>query len=399
MSPRLVIVHERFTELGGSEQVVGHLASLTTNSRVFAPIVDRDRLPPTLDPDQLSSSFLQGMYRRPGRYAHLLPLLPLAMSGADLSDADVVVTSHHAFANRVRVPPRVPVISYTHSPARWIWDATKRRGESGGSLGAMAIGAFAATARRPDRVAANRIDVVVANSRTVARRVRRWWGRSSLVINPPVDVDYFTQGQGRRQDFFLLAGRLVPYKRAEVAVLAANQLGCRLVVAGDGRTRAGLEALAGPTVELVGQVTDDELRDLYRTCSALLFPGEEDFGIVPVEAQGCGAPVIALGSGGATETVIDGVTGHLVPPDRDDPVGPLRQAMVSHDPGRYDAAAIRENAERFSVDRFIGRFDSLLEDCVDGWQPGSRSQDGPSGFGPTDLGRAGRLMSPQSELA
>ncbi|MCP3913431.1 MAG: glycosyltransferase family 4 protein [Actinomycetia bacterium] len=392
----MVIVHERFTELGGSEQVVGHLASLTANSRVFAPIVDQDRLPPTLNPDRLSSSFLQGMYCRSGRYAHLLPLLPLAMSGADLSDADVVVTSHHAFANRVRVPPEVPIISYTHSPARWMWDPAKRRGESGGPLGALAIGAFAATARRPDRAAANRIDIVVANSRTVARRIRRWWGRSSVVIHPPVDVDFYTPGDGRRQDFFLLAGRLVPYKRAEVAISAANRLGCRLVVAGDGRTRASLEALAGPTVELLGQVSDADLRGLYRSCAALLFPGEEDFGIVPVEAQGCGAPVIAHGAGGATETVIDGGTGHLVPPDRDDPVGALCRAMVSHDPGRYDPAVIRENAEQFSVDLFVDRFDRLLGDCVDGWQSGSRSLDPLRGPEPTDLDQAERLVSPRS---
>ncbi len=372
MTLRLVVVHERFTELGGSEHVARQLASLSPDSRVFAPIVDRDRFPDDPAERPVTASPLQALYRRPGRYAHLLPLLPLAMSTADLSDADVVVTSHHAFANRIRVPPDIPVISYTHSPARWMWDRAKRRGEAGGLAGTAALTTYAAFARRGDRAAANRVDVLVANSQTVARRIRRWWGRSSVVIHPPVDTELHTPAEAERDDAFLVAGRLVPYKRVEVAIAAANRSGRRLVVAGDGRSRAALEAMAGPTVEFVGAVSDAELRHLYRTCSALLFPGDEDFGMVPVEAQACGMPVIALGAGGATETVVDGRTGVLVPAGRADPVDGFIRAMGDHDPCRYDPAVVRANAERFSAARFRQRFDRLLGEHVTGWSEPAR---------------------------
>ncbi|MGI9597858.1 MAG: glycosyltransferase [Acidimicrobiales bacterium] len=376
MSPRLVIVHERFTEMGGSEQVVRELASMTPNSRVYAPVVDERLVADELAGVDVSAGGLQRLYRTPGRYAHLLPLLPMAMATADVSDADVVVTSHHAFANRVRVPDGVPVISYTHSPARWMWDPAMLQGEAGGSLGTAALRSFAAMARGGDRAAAGRVDYLVANSQTVAERIRTWWGRHAVVINPPVDVDYFHPAPVDREDFLLVAGRLVPYKKAAVAVAAATKLGRRLLVVGQGRARPSLERLAGPTVEFAGAVSNRELRDLFRRCAALLFPGEEDFGIIPVEAQACGAPVIAARAGGATETVIDRRTGVLVDVRTDDPVSAFTRAIYNFDPSAYDHRAIRTNAERFSRHRFRRSFERLLEEKVDGWRaPGPLLQD------------------------
>ena len=378
MSSRLVVVHERFTERGGSEQVVEELTALSANTRVFAPLVDRDLLVGRLSEADVTASALQRLYPGAGRYAHLLPLLPLAMRTADLSDADVVVASHHAFANRVRVPDGVPLIGYVHSPARWIWDRTKRRGEAGGRTGSAALRAFAAACRPSDQAAANRVDHLIANSRTVANRILRWWSRHAAVIHPPVDVDFHHPAPVARDDFFLVAGRLVPYKRVDVAVAAASALGCRLVVAGTGRSAAELQAMAGPTVEFVGAVDDDELRNLYRRCSALLFPGEEDFGMVPVEAQACGAPVIATAVGGATETVIDGVTGTLVEPGTDGPVEAFMAAMRGFDPADYDRGDLRANAERFSRARFQMEMHDFLAQRVGSWER-------PAGPGPVDI--------------
>ncbi|MEM9650866.1 MAG: glycosyltransferase [Actinomycetota bacterium] len=368
MTPRLVVVHERFTERGGSERVVEQLAALSENSRVYAPIVDRTVLEGRLSSAELTSSPLQRLYRDRGRYAHLLPLLGAAMRTADLSDADVVVLSHHAFANRVRVPDGVPVIGYVHSPARWMWDTAKLRGERGGRFGAGALRAFAAASRPVDKAAAGRVDHLIANSRTVAGRILRWWGRHATVVHPPVDVRYHTPAAVDREDFFLVAGRLVPYKRVDLAVAAATAAGRRLVVAGDGRALPGLRSMAGPTVEFVGAVDDAELRDLYRRCAALVFPGEEDFGIVPVEAQACGAPVIAAAVGGATETVVDGVTGSLLDLDGDDPVAALAGALRSFDPSNLDDTRIRANAERFSRERFRDEMHAVLSQRVDGWE-------------------------------
>lgn len=350
-SARVAIVHERFTEFGGSERVVEELHALWPNAPVFVPICERATLRPALAGADIRVSALGRLHRPGGSYAPLLPLLPAAMGRFDLREFDVVVTSHHAFANRIRVRPGTPIVSYTHTPARWLWEAGMRRRESG-RVGRPALEVFAATQRPLDRRAAARLHTVVANSHHVAARIERWWGRPAHVVAPPVDVDRFTPDPAdERDDFFLLAGRLVPYKQPEVAVEAATRAGVRLVVAGEGRSRAACEAVAGPAVEFLGRVDDDTLLELFRRCRAALMPGEEDFGIVPVEAQACGAPVVALATGGALDTVIDNVTGRLYPAG-DDPVAALAVQLRTFDPSQFDPARIREHALRFSPAAF-----------------------------------------------
>jgi glycosyltransferase involved in cell wall biosynthesis len=308
------------------------------------------------------------VFRGHASYKFLLPLLPGAMRRFDLDGFDLVVTSHHAFANRVRVPEGVPVVSYVHTPARWMWQREMRSSEWGGRAAGVALGAFAASQRRPDRKAASRLTGVVANSRHVARRIARWWERDAYVVPPPVDVSYHAPAPVEREDFFLLAGRLVPYKRPDIAVAAAKLANVRLVVAGDGRARAAVEPLAGGRTEFVGRVDDDELRDLYRRCRALLFPGEEDFGIIPVEAQGCGAPVIAPAVGGVLDTVVPGTTGVLYDPTGDQ-VATLAATLTGFRPDTFDPDAIRAQAERFAPDRFRARFADALDAILRGEPP------------------------------
>ena len=354
VTARTALVHERLTEYGGSEAVVEHLAALCPDSTLFVPVADPALRFAGLARTPVTTSPLQRLYRGGGHYAHLLPLLPAAMATADLGTPDVVVTSHHAFANRVRVPAGVPVVSYTHTPARWMWQREMRAGE-GGPAGRAVLAAFAATQRRADRRAAQRAHTIVANSHAVAQRVRGWWGREAVVVPPPVDVETYHPDRGvEREDFFLLAGRLVPYKRPDVAVEAARRAGVRLVVAGEGRARAECERLAGPRTEFLGRVDDATLRDLFRRCRALVFPGLEDFGIVPVEAQACGAPVVALGVGGACDTVLPGVTGELVAPGPD-LAGAFADALTAFDAGRYDTQRLRRHAENFSAAAFRER--------------------------------------------
>ena len=352
----VAIVHERFTEVGGSERVVEQFHALWPDAVVHAAVVDPAAVPPGLAGADLQPSALQRLYRGGRGYAHLLPLIPAAMGRIDLADADLVVCSHHAFANRVRPRPGAALVSYTHTPARWLWEPALRRAEVGGWAGRLALDAFAATQRRADVAAAARARHIVVNSRHVAGRVRRWWGRHAEVLPPPVDVRRHCPDPAvKREDFFLLAGRLVPYKRPEVAVAAADRAGVRLVVAGDGRSRPVVEAVAGPGTELLGQVDDGTLVDLYRRCRALVFPGEEDFGIVPVEAQACGAPVLANRVGGVLDSVVEGVTGSFYDGTADD-VGALAAALREFDPSRFDAARIRANAERFAPERFRAGF-------------------------------------------
>lgn len=363
--PRVAIVHERFTELGGSEAVVAEMRSLYPDAIVRAPIIDHRAVPAGLDGADLQDSFLRLLYRGGTRYAHLLPLLPLAIRSLDVTGVDVVVASHHAFANRVRPPRGVPLVSYTHTPARWIWDSSKRAGEAGGLFGAAGLAAFAATQRQPDRRAAARAERIASNSRAVAARVRSWWGREAAVIHPPARVEWFTpETATQREDFFLFAGRLVPYKGPDVAIAAAAEAGVRLVVAGGGRMQAQLQGRAGRNVEFLGRVDDEMLRELFRRCRAVVMPGEEDFGLVPIEAQACGAPVVALAAGGSLDTVVEDVTGVLYRPTAPgDEVGALARALRAFEHGGYDPARVRAHAESFSRARFRARLQRFVEDA------------------------------------
>jgi len=360
VSPRVALVHERFTEYAGSERVVEQLARLWPQADVIVPISDPAGIPPGIDPRRVRTGRLQPLYRGGGRYAHLLPLLPAALSRIDLSGYDLVVTSHHAFAQRIRPPQGTPVLSYVHSPARWLWEPGMRAGEAG-RVGSAGLAAFARTQRGPDRRAAQRVTALAANSRAVADRIQRWWGRDASVVYPPVDIERYTPDPSvRREEFFLLAGRLVPYKRPEVAAAAAAAAGVRLVVAGDGRAADQVRELGGPGITMLGRVSDDQLLDLYRRCAALLMPGEEDFGIVPVEAQACGAPVVALGVGGALDSVLPGCTGELyVPEPGQQPEAALAHLLARFRPGDYDPRRIRRHAESFSPQSFRQRMAAL----------------------------------------
>jgi glycosyltransferase involved in cell wall biosynthesis len=361
---RVVIVHERFTELGGSERCVEQFHSLWPDAPIHAAVLDRSALPAGLRGADIHPTGLQRLYRGGRRYSYLLPLLPAAMAHIDVGDAELVVVSHHSFAHRVRVPPGVPVVSYAHTASWWIWDDDLVADEVGGAVARRVLRTFAHSQRRPDRAAANRLTGIVACSRHVAGRIEQCWGRQALVVHPPIEIGFHTQDRGvEREDFFLLAGRLVPYKRPELAVAAAVAAGVRLVVAGDGRARSAVEAVAGPGIELLGEVDQATIRDLYRRCRALVFPAEEHFGIVPVEAQACGAPVIALRAGGVLESVIDGETGVLYTGEGP---GPLAEALRSFDPDAFDSDRIRAHAERFGPERFRARFRDAVAMLVKG---------------------------------
>lgn len=351
--PRVAIVHERFTEVAGSEHVVEQMSVEWPQARIRVPVARPAGIPRNLRQTPATSPGIDRLYRWTGQRSHapLLPLLPAAFRRMPLRDTDVVVCSHHAFATQAVFATRAPVVAYVHSPARWAWDPTLRAGEAGGRLGALALTGLAARTRRDELAAAPRLARIVANSTAVARRVQEWWSQPAEVVFPPVDTEFYCPDfQAERRDFFLLAGRLVPYKRADLAVRAAKEADVPLVVAGDGRFLERCRELAGPRTTFLGRVSDDRLRDLHRTSRALLMPGVEDFGIVPVEAMACGSPVIAVDEGGALDTVHPGTTGQLVAHGTDDDaiVNGFAEALASFRPGDYDRQAIRARAESFS---------------------------------------------------
>ena len=362
---RVAIVHERFTEYGGSEKVVEELHHVWPQAQILTSVCDYSRLPPSIPPALITTSALQYLYRGRGSHARFLPAIPLAMRAMRVPDVDVVISSHHAFANQVSLGKRrTRFISYVHSPARWVWDPTMTSGEPGGRMGEAALRAFAATYRPWDRAAAQRPHMIIANSSAVQQRVVAWWGRESVVLHPPVDTEFYHPDVSGipREEFFLFAGRLVPYKQPEVAVEAANRAALQLVVVGHGRCAKALERLAGPTVELRGRVSDEELRSLYQSCRALVQPGVEDFGISTVEAQACGTPVIARRAGGALDTVADGLSGCLYDTRAaTDAARALSKAMESFDADAYRQELIVQHAQKFSRDRFRTRIRELVE--------------------------------------
>jgi len=379
--PRIALVHERFTEYGGSEAVVAELLKTWPGASVFAPIADRaciDAVRTAAAPgpnhngyrpiplhDSFHTTWLTRAHEISGGRSHapLLPFVPGALRRLPLRGRfDAVVVSHHAFAIQAALATDAPVIAYVHSPARWAWDPAFRAREAGGPAGRLALTALGRQARRGELRAAPRLTRVIANSQAVAARVRDWWELPASVINPPVRIDRFSPDPAiAREDFFLFAGRLVPYKRPDLAIHAARRAGRRLIILGDGRFRAHLESIAGPETTFLGAAPDDVLLDMYRRCRALLMPGIEDFGIVPVEAMACGTPVLATGAGGALDTVVPGRTGDLIAPGADAAlIDEFATAMREFNPDSYDSAAIRTHAESYSPAAFRTRIADVV---------------------------------------
>ena len=349
--PRVAVVHEWLTIPGGSEDVVIELLEMFPKAELFTSIYDPKPWPAIVTERPVHASYLN---RIPGAQAHypkLLPLMTRAYRAFDFSSFDLVLSSSHACAKNIRTPPGVPHVCYCHTPMRYAWDESLLEGEEIGRATRLALPLMLRRLRRQDVEGATSPDVFVANSRNVADRIRRYYGRSAEVVNPPVDVKRLLSLPRRQDDHYLVFGRVVPYKRVELAVAACARLGRSLKVAGDGRAMASVRAAAAghAEIELLGRVEDAERDALMSSARALLFPGEEDFGIVPVEAQAAGLPVIAYEIGGASETVIDGRTGVLF--EQQSALG-LAAAIERFEGLQLDEQAIRQNAERFGRERF-----------------------------------------------
>lgn len=366
-APTIAIVHERLTEFAGSEQVVEQIAAEWPDARIHVPIAapgsDRGAMR-----GRAVVTGVDRAHRLIGRRSHaaLLPLFIPAFKRMDVGDVDAVVISHHCAAVSAVHATDKPTVAYVHSPARWAWDPAMREGEASGFAGRTALTGLAALIRRAEASGAPKLTTIVANSSEVAARIRRWWDRDATVVHPPVNTDLYTLDDSvGREDFFLLAGRLVPYKRPDLAIAAARAAGVPLVVAGEGRMLADCRALAGPETTFLGRVSDEEMLSLQRRARALLMPGIEDFGIVPVEAMACGTPVIATGAGGALDSVVPGLSGQLVTPGSDSEIiDGFAAALRSFEAGEFDAGQVRKHAEQFSPARFREQMRAVVESVL-----------------------------------
>jgi glycosyltransferase involved in cell wall biosynthesis len=338
----------------GSERCVAEMLRVFPDARLVTTVVRPEALPSEFG--RAEPSFLQHLPGATSYHEWLLPLMPAAWRMTELRDVDVVISSSHACANAVRVEAGTPHLSYCHTPMRYAWDFDAEA-ERFPRVVRPAARLGMAWFRRWDRRVATRIDRFLANSSAVAERVEHFYGREAAVVHPPVRTDYFTPN-GDPRSGFLYVGRLVPYKRADLAVEAFRGLPYELTVVGAGPGAETLRRAAPPNVRFVDDVDDDELRRLYRSAVALVAPGVEDFGIIMAEAQACGTPVIAPNAGGSKDIVVDGATGFLVEPGS---VEAVRSAVRDSADMQLDAGAIADSAQRFSAARFRERIRAETE--------------------------------------
>ncbi len=355
---RIAIVADYLNQRGGAEWVVGVLHELYPDAPIFTTIVDRSTLWPSLRNADIRPSWMQ---RLPGLGRHFrryLPFYYLAIESLDLSAYDLVISNSCAFGLGARARPGGHHVCYCHTPARFIWEYRRyvAREPFGRLTHALLPGVIAAL-KRWDLAWSKRPDRFVANSRAVASRIEKCYGRKAAVIHPPVDIERFRPG-GSGEDYYLVVSRLAAYKRIDLVVEAFNTLGAPLLVIGDGPQRVRLEQMARSNVRFAGWQSDAAVADAYQRCRALIFPGEEDFGIAVVEAAAAGRPTVAYRGGGALDTVVEDVTGVFFDaPDSEQ----LAEAVLRLEHRRWDARTIRAHAEQFGIGEFGRRFRSFVE--------------------------------------
>jgi glycosyltransferase involved in cell wall biosynthesis len=377
--PRVVLVHDWLTGMRGGEKCLEAVCRRWPQARLFTLLHARGKVSEVIERLRPETSFLQIIPQSHRYYRWLLPLMPAAAAAWRLPLCDLVVSFSHCVAKSARAPRGVPHVCYCFTPMRYAWhmrqayfggvpaEGNESRGTISG-LKSRAIDSVLAWLREWDRRTAAGVTHFVAISQTVRRRIAECYGRESAVIYPPVDTDFYYPAAVRREEFYLVVSAFAPYKRIDLAIEACNRLRRPLTVIGTGQDEARLRTLAGPTVQLIGWQPDEVIRDHLRRCRALLFPGEEDFGIVPVEANACGAPVVALGRGGATETVIPPGSGK-------DPTGlwfsePTVESLIDalhlfeKRAGDFHPAAARKQAQRFNARRFEEELFGYLDEVL-----------------------------------
>jgi len=378
---RVALVHDWLNGMRGGEKVLEALCEQYPDADIFTLFHVPGSVSPAIERHRIITSGLQKLPFSRTRYRALLPLYPTAIEQFDLDAYDLVISSSHCAAKAAVAPGRARHICYCHSPMRYAWD------QFDAYFGPERVGAFASRwlyapvlgrLARWDAATAPRVGRFVANSHHVAGRIRRYYNREATIVYPPVDTSFYHPDTTPPGQHFLIVSALVPYKRIDVAIDACRRAGASLRIVGDGPDRARLErhangsattpggspstSLGTSRVEFIGRATNDEIRDEYRRALAVLLPGEEDFGIVPVEAQACGRPVVAFARGGALETVIPGDTGILF--DELSPAS-LAAALERAAATRFDVDRLRANAERFSHERHVEKMRAVVEETLD----------------------------------
>lgn len=364
---KVAIVHDWLVNYGGAERVVEQMLVLYPDADIYTLVYDRKKMAKHFPPEKVHTSFVQRIPMATKLYTKFLSLMPKAFESFDLSPYDLVIASSSSCAKGVITSPNTRYLAYIHTPMRYAWDLYFDYYRRSGAITRFFMKRQIPKIRQWDYISSQRIDSVVANSNYIARRIKKFWKRDASVIYPPVDTDRLSPNNYPPEDFYVVFSRFVPYKRLDLAISAVGQLKGKLVVIGSGSQEKELKELASKyreaDISFTGRISDSEVKVYLQRCRALIFCAEEDFGIIPVEAQACGRPVIAYGKGGALETVVQGKTGVFF---AEQTVDSLIQAIGEFEglekEGAFDPKYISRHASKFSARRFREQLEKAISD-------------------------------------
>lgn len=356
---KLAIIHELLVKLGGAEKVLKVLADEFPEAPIYTLLHNPKKTEEWFKDKKIHPSTLQKTYRFFGKYRFLMPWMPKAIEKFDFRHCDVVISSSSAFAHGIKTGPKTKHICYCHSPMRYAWDYTHEYTKHHSPLMRFLIAKSLNKVRLWDFETSKRPDVLLANSKHVQKRIQKYWRRDSEVIYPPVDVKRFTP-TAHHEDYFLIVSALTPFKKIELAIKTFNKIKRKLVIIGDGPQRGWLQSIAEKNIEFLGRKKDAVVRDYLENCRALIFPGEEDFGIVPVEAMAAGKPVLAYGKGGVLESVQAGISGEFFyEPTSQSLEDGLARLLANEN--HYNPQTIRTIAEQFDTGVFVEKMKKVIE--------------------------------------
>ena len=358
---KVAIVHDWLVNYGGAERVVETILEIFPQADIYTLVYDEKKMVKSFPKEKVKTTFIQKIPKATKLYTKLLPLMPLAFEELDLTEYDLVISSSSCCAKGVITSPNTLHISYVHSPMRYIWDLYYNYKKKSNFLVKNFMMIFSKSLRIWDVTSSRRIDVVIANSNYIKKRIKKCWGIDSKVIYPPVEIEKYYPNGKEAEDFYVVFSRFVAYKRIDLAIEACKELKRKLIVIGNGEERENLKKLTDNNENIIftGRISDEEVRDYLQRCKAMIFCAEEDFGIIPVEAQACGRPVIAYGKGGALETVVDGVTGIFFKKQEKESV---KEAILEFEKKNFKVEDILENSKKFSKSIFKEKLIRIIEE-------------------------------------
>ena len=356
----VALVHDWLTGMRGGEKVLEEIAEMFPEAPIFTLLHIPGSVSDTIEKHKIFESFIGKLPFAGSHYRNYLSLFPAAVESFDLREYDLIVSSSHCVAKGAMPSAGAKHLCYIHTPMRYAYDMFHEYFSPSrtGRLKLFMINREMTKIRCWDQASVNRVDAFAANSRFVASRVQRYYAREASVVHPPVNTDYYSPADDKKEDFYLMVSALEPYKRADIAVEAFKNSGRRLVIVGGGSQYKHLKKGASRTIKFEGKIPDEDVRTLYRKARGFIFPGVEDFGITPVEAQACCTPVIAFGAGGVLETVIDGKTGVFF---RHQNPQSLNAAIDKAEKMHFNVGEMRRNSLKFSQNAFRKNFKAFLK--------------------------------------